>query len=117
MESLIVIDTEPTINPETGNFTAHDIDSEPTTCNICHDDISDGIIKTPCNHEFCNKCFFKWMQEKPNCPLCRKEFVNENIMKNIMANREELSVLNSEIAYTRIRTQRFKRRMNKRKME
>ena len=115
MSKLIVIDTEPTINPDTGNFTAADIDNEPTTCNICQEDISDGIIKTPCNHEFCNNCFFKWLQEKPNCPLCRKEFVNEDIMKNIMLNREELSVLSSEIQYNRMRSLRVKRRMNKRK--
>ena len=93
MSSPIVIDTEPTINPETGNFTAPDIDSEPKTCNICQDDILSGnSVKTPCNHVFCTNCFFKWMQEKPNCPLCRKEFVNEDIMKNITVNREELSI-------------------------
>jgi len=103
--ATIIIDTEP--YPNTNNFTAPDI--ETSKCNICHEDTSNNRVKTPCNHEFCGDCFFKWMQEKPNCPLCRKEFVNENIMTNINANREELSVISSEISYLKVRASKLKR--------
>mgnify|MGYP001374119003 CR=1 FL=1 len=81
MATTIIIDTEPTVYPNTNNFTAPDI--ETSKCNICQEDISNNRIKTPCNHDFCGDCFFKWMQEKPNCPLCRKEFVNENSWREV----------------------------------
>ena len=115
MSNTIVVETEPTVNSETGEFNAPDIDYDGLSCNICQEDLLDNKIKTPCNHLFCGSCFFKWMQEKPNCPLCRKEFVNENIMKNIVANREELSVLTSELEYTRYQAISIKRRLCKRK--
>jgi hypothetical protein len=105
--ATIIIDTEPIVYPNTNNFTASDI--EPFKCNICQEDTSNNKVITPCEHIFCGECFFKWMQEKPNCPLCRKEFVNENIMTNINANREELSVISSEINYLKVRASKLKR--------
>ena len=107
--ATIIIDTEP--YPNTNNFTAPDI--ETSKCNICHEDTSNNRVKTPCNHEFCGECFFRWMQEKPNCPLCRKEFVNENIMTNINANREELSVITSEVTYLKVRASKLKKQARK----
>ena len=92
MSNTIVVETEPTVNSETGEFNAPDIDCQDLTCNICQEDLANNKIKTPCNHLFCGSCFFKWMQEKPNCPLCRKEFVNEDIMKNITANTNQVYV-------------------------
>ena len=105
--ATIIIETEPTVYPNTNNFTAPDI--EPFKCNICQEDTENNKVITPCEHIFCGECFFKWMQEKPNCPLCRKEFVNENIMTNINANREELSVISSEISYLKVRASKLKR--------
>ena len=107
----IIIETEPTVYPNTNNFTAPDI--EISKCNICQEDTSNNSVKTPCNHEFCGDCFFKWMQEKPNCPLCRKEFVNENIMTDINANREELSVISSEITYLKVKYSKMKKQARK----
>lgn len=115
MSDTIVVETEPTVNSETGEFNAPDIECHDSTCNICQEELINNKIKTPCNHLFCGSCFFKWMQEKPNCPLCRKEFVNEDIMKNISENREELSVLTSELEYTKYQAISVKRRLCKRK--
>ena len=99
----IMIDTQPEPN------------TEPNTekCNICQEDISNNKVKTPCEHEFCSDCFFKWMQEKPNCPLCRTEFVNQNIMADINANREELSVITSEVTYLKVRASKLKKQARK----
>ena len=45
-------------------------------CCICYK-MSDKkkYVVTSCNHYFCTDCFFKWLLEKPSCPLCRKEFI------------------------------------------
>ncbi len=51
-------------------------------CGICldHDNkelnSNDFInkIKTPCGHYFHSSCFFKWIEHKQNCPICRSKF-------------------------------------------
>ena len=60
--------------------------SEAIKCGICWEKIAfDNNVVTPCRHHFCTTCFFRWLKEKQNCPVCRKEFGN-----NIVENREEL---------------------------
>ena len=34
-------------------------------------------VITPCDHCFCTECFFKWIKEGKNCPLCRKTFIED----------------------------------------
>lgn len=34
-----------------------------------------SLVTLPCNHRFCTNCLMKWMKVKPNCPMCRREFV------------------------------------------
>ena len=47
-------------------------------CPICKNIIpSTRRVVTPCNHCFCTQCFFKWMKEGKNCPLCRKIFIED----------------------------------------
>ena len=42
-------------------------------CCICLEN-KDSIIKTNCNHLFCEKCILEWFGKGNNtCPLCRKE--------------------------------------------
>ena len=45
-------------------------------CPICLDKFNNISIKltTPCNHEYCLKCFMDFYDTK--CPLCRKELKN-----------------------------------------
>lgn len=48
---------------------------ELSGCNICYKtkDTPD-MLTTSCGHIFCSECFFKWLKEKPNCPICRAQF-------------------------------------------
>ena len=49
---------------------ARDIES----CIICLDAISEPAIALPCRHQtFDFLCLVSWLQEKPNCPLCKTE--------------------------------------------
>lgn len=42
-------------------------------CCICLEN-KDSLIKTNCNHLFCEKCILEWFGKGNNtCPLCRKE--------------------------------------------
>ena len=54
-------------------------------CGICWEKIRhDNTVVTPCKHNYCTPCFFRWLKEKQNCPACRNEFGN-----HIVENREE----------------------------
>lgn len=42
-------------------------------CTICNDKDSEVLIR-PCGHSgYCKDCLMKWIQQKPICPLCKKE--------------------------------------------
>jgi hypothetical protein len=63
-------------------------------CGICWEKIRhDNTVVTPCKHNYCTPCFFRWLKEKQNCPACRNEFGN-----HIVENREEfLEEINQSI--------------------
>lgn len=44
------------------------------TCTICLEPISERAVATPCNHlTFDFLCLVSWLQERPNCPLCKAD--------------------------------------------
>lgn len=43
-----------------------------TECCICLEATS-SPIKTPCGHNYCNRCLTSWLLEKDSCPMCRHE--------------------------------------------
>ncbi|KAI3759564.1 hypothetical protein L6452_07463 [Arctium lappa] len=48
-----------------------DIEDDEIRCAICLQS-PEKPVTTPCGHNFCLKCFEKWMSKgKPNCPKCR----------------------------------------------
>jgi hypothetical protein len=44
-------------------------------CSVCITKINTNIIKTKCDHYFCNNCLTKWMHSNNNCPNCRYIFI------------------------------------------
>ena len=54
-------------------------DAESLACSVCYTELDKGnIVNTPCKHNYCWECFFKWIHTHPSCPMCRKNFVSEN---------------------------------------
>ena len=47
-----------------------------TSCSICLEEFNAGTfaLRTPCSHEFHEKCIVTWMLQNLSCPLCRHEF-------------------------------------------
>ena len=46
--------------------------SDPATCVICLDSISENAITIPCAHaNFDFACLGAWLQQQPSCPLCK----------------------------------------------
>jgi hypothetical protein len=56
-------------------------DVEHLSCRICLG-LCDRPVTAPCQHNFCLKCFRKWVnQEKTSCPTCRAA-LGKNLIHN-----------------------------------
>lgn len=70
-----------------------DDEKEPDTCGVCYVELNTkNVVNTSCNHQFCNKCFFKWIKVQARCPMCRKHFRTDVDLTD-----EEIARENSEI--------------------
>jgi hypothetical protein len=50
---------------------------DANTCSICYEELNiDNIVNTMCNHLYCKTCFFKWLNQGYNCPMCRRNFLS-----------------------------------------
>jgi hypothetical protein len=55
---------------------------EDDTCNICCDKYVANQFKRvlpECCHTFHKKCIDKWLKQKGECPICRKNFLENKI--------------------------------------
>ena len=52
-----------------------------TECSICYERMPN--IGLPCKHTFCGECTVKFAQKSRSCPLCRCQFREINICRNI----------------------------------
>ena len=43
-----------------------------SVCAICHEDLDKSEhVKLKCNHEYHQKCIFRWVSYKNECPYCK----------------------------------------------
>lgn len=72
-------------------------DVESLACSVCYTALNkNNIVNTPCKHNFCWECFFKWIHTAPTCPMCRKNFVSENAWyenRDVESDRNDLREL------------------------
>ena len=67
------------------------IKEEPVTCGICYNELSTkNCVVTPCNHRFCNSCFFTWLDKKETCALCRRTLLNDDVVRERAENLQEV---------------------------
>ena len=64
-----------------------------TMCCVCLTRHSQtAMVLTPCKHDVCNKCFFRWIKINPNCPYCRNNFTSWDNMADDDINDELYAV-------------------------
>ena len=70
---------------------------EREICPICRNVLlKNDYVTTPCNHKFCNQCFFHWMRKGRLCPLCRERLIE----KPVEEAQERLYRLKQEVEET-----------------
>ena len=56
-------------------------DQAGQVCSICLDVLSttpDSIVTLSCNHAFHADCIYTWLNDHPNCPVCRQAISSNN---------------------------------------
>lgn len=62
-------------------------------CCVCYNRHSHAnMVHTPCKHNICNQCFFRWIKINPNCPICRNNFTSWHNMSNDDINEELFAI-------------------------
>ena len=54
-------------------------------CSICDDIFRNPIRLKTCGHTFCLNCIVQWAQHNLNCPLCRENFTDIDIRRDLIA--------------------------------
>ena len=56
-------------------------------CVICMETCKDAHSANCCGQIFCKDCITRWINNKFNCPICRKHIFVENLSPNLFINR------------------------------
>tara|TARA_Y100000389_G_scaffold205128_1_gene263682 strand:- start:4914 stop:5867 length:954 start_codon:yes stop_codon:yes gene_type:complete len=84
-----------------------------TVCCVCLTRHSQtAMVITPCKHDICNKCFFRWIKINPNCPYCRNNFTSWDNMADDDIN-EELYAVTHLFETVTIQHNKFLKKNNK----
>lgn len=67
------------------------IESNEKNCSICYTDLNnDNCVITPCKHAYCTSCFWKWLDKKETCAMCRKQLLNDDVVRERTENLQEM---------------------------
>jgi len=57
-------------------------DQEEPACGICYIALDNkNTVITTCDHAYCTTCFFKWLNRKETCALCRKVLLSDIVVE------------------------------------
>jgi len=111
VDSDVTIDTDSDMEIDSTYFdgefeeessTQQSTQTESPYCDICYVDLTfDNIVTSTCNHQFCNTCFFRWIEVNATCPSCRAP-VNSNT--NLTAEQFQRESDTTYREYTRLLT-------------
>ena len=49
-------------------------------CNICLEKLKNPVLESHCQNVFCGECLLTWLRRKSNCPLCRANIHNSDLI-------------------------------------
>lgn len=72
--------------------------SETLDCAVCKDDFKVGaeVLELECSHKFCESCIIPWLESHNTCPVCRKEFLTDDIEYEARKESERVTTSSNE---------------------
>ena len=91
------------------------IKKENPLCSICLTDITLNKKELGCKHNFHKQCIDKWLEKKSNCPICRKEVIEDEPVVNFRSDSTRRRVSDDLFGYSTFeeRTQYYRNRLNR----
>ena len=91
---------------------------EKKSCSVCYCELEVvNSVVTPCNHFYCNTCFFRWLGQKETCAMCRKVLLsNDQVEERALALddiTEDLAYATGDLLRTRANIRREKKKLRK----
>lgn len=101
------------IQEEKDEETGVECQTEEVTCAICYTGLYVGnSVTTRCNHNYCKKCFFRWIEVNATCPQCRAPIdSNTNLTDEQIS--KEMSELYATYQHYLIENQRLYREQHR----
>ena len=89
MTTYISKETQTNVEEQSNDLTkeqakeqAKEQDEEGPTCGICYIALNNkNTVITTCSHAYCTSCFFKWLDRKETCALCRKVLLSDRVVE------------------------------------
>jgi hypothetical protein len=107
----------PTTNMEenTKENTEENTKEQDVQCSVCYTELNvKNCVITPCNHPYCTTCFFTWLDKKETCAMCRRQLLNDDVVKERAENLQEVQhLLTENYSYLRALDHRLKRKQKK----
>ncbi|KAL0094997.1 WD40-repeat-containing domain protein [Phycomyces blakesleeanus] len=79
-------DFEKTTSGLQENGTIDEYSDDDLSCPICHEIMKD-VFMVVCGHSYCHACISQHIQINPDCPLCRRKILQNQIYPNFQLNR------------------------------
>ena len=74
LQNIVGIESKSLRNKENAYVSSKSDDN----CVICFEKMTEkNVIKTKCNHYYCNECIDKWFEKNSTCPICQFDFNEE----------------------------------------
>jgi len=79
-------------------FDKNDKDNLNTSCPIMQTEFEDEqyVIRLPCNHLFLPDAINRWLEEKPECPVCRHELDYIEVKRELNDNNLNSNILQTD---------------------
>jgi len=103
---------EEDIQEEKDEETGVECQTDEVACAICYTELYVGnSVTTRCNHNYCKKCFFRWIEVNATCPQCRAPIdSNTNLTDEQIS--KEMSELYQTYQHYLIENQRLYKEQN-----
>jgi len=90
MTTRITKETQTNVEEQSKEQSKEQAEEEPA-CGICYTVLNNkNTVITTCDHAYCTACFFKWLNRKETCALCRKVLLSDIVVEERLTDLQDV---------------------------